>query len=201
MLTKEQIESEKRREQNYNKISDSIIKVMPFGKLYGFMQTASKMGTSMLKKSVCVDPEGRLVASYKTDFGKISGAWLKPQHELMTENLAKKKYGKALLGSIPIIGQISRASEQKKMKKKGMCFDITIEEFMAEQKKRDELANTPRESIPSLQTNISAQSKPNDLVKKKFLGMPKSTGIVVTVLGLTAILGISIYIISKQKKA
>ena len=196
MLTSEQIEQERKREQEFNKLSDSIIGFTPFGKFYGLMQSASKMGDSMLKKSICIDPDGRIVASYKTDFGKITGAWLKPQHEIMTENLAKKKYGKALLGSMPIIGQIVRASDQKKLKKKGRCFDMTIEEFMAEQKKREELEKAKLQTTPA---SKSLQTTPNAPKNEKFLGMPKSTGIVVTTLVVFSLIGVGTYLALKKK--
>jgi hypothetical protein len=196
MLTSEQIEQERKREQEFNKLSDSIIGVMPFGKFYGLMQTASKMGDSMLKKSICIDPDGRIVASYKTDFGKIAGAWLKPQHEIMTENLAKKKYGKAFLGSIPIVGQIVRAVDQKKLKKKGRCFNMTIEEFMAEQKKREELEKAKLQTTP---VSTSLQTTPNAPKNEKFLGMPKSTGIVVATLVVFSLIGVGTYLALKKK--
>ena len=196
MLTSEQIEKEKNREQEFNKISDKIIGVMPFGKFYGLMQTASKMGDSMLKKSICIDPDGRIVASYKNDIGKIMGAWLKPQHEIMTENLAKKKYGKAFLGSIPIVGQIVRANDQKKLQKKGMCFNMTIEEFMAEQKKREDLEKAKLQTTP---TSKSLQTTPNTPKTEKFLGMPKSTGIAVTILVVVTLVGVGTYFALKKK--
>lgn len=198
MLTSEQIQKEKKREEQYNKISDEIIGVMPFGKFYGLMQTASKLGDSTLKKSICIDPDGRIVASYKTDFGKIAGAWLKPQHELITENMAKKKWGKALLGSIPIVGQVVRATDQKKLAKKGMCFDITIEEFMAEQKKREDLEKAKLQTAP-VSASTSLQTNPNAPKNEKFLGMPKSTGIAVTILVVVALIGTGTYFALKKK--
>ena len=73
---------------------------------------------------------------------------------------------------------------------------MTIEEFMAEQKKREDLEKA---KLQTTTTSKSLQTIPNAPKSKKFLGMPKSTGIVVTVLFVVTLIGAGTYFALKKK--
>lgn len=135
-MTQQQL-NQARIEQEYNAISDTIITYMPFGTFYGAMQSVSKLGESFINKKVCIDQSGNLITTYKTTSGKVLAAYLKPQHELINEQLAKKKWGKAIVASMPIFGQTQRVKEQQKLEKQSKCFNMTIKEFIDEKNRRD----------------------------------------------------------------
>jgi len=171
-MTEEQLQKQARIEEQYNAISDTVLSHMPFGAFYGMMQTASKMGESFLKKKVCIDSQGRLITSYKTTSGKVVAAYLKPQHELLTEQASKKKFGKAILASMPIVGQTLRVREQQKLEKSGRCFDMTVEEFLAEKERRDEIKK--KEELNKLVETKTREAN-------KIFGMEQKTFMIVLV--------------------
>lgn len=117
MLTKKQLAEEKKREKLYNKLSEKVISKTAWGKFYGLMKLASTTGEGMLKHKICIDKEGRVLKIYKSKFGKWAGSFIKPAHEQMSRDFAKKKYGRGVLDLLGF-GSFLDVRDQKKAK----CF-------------------------------------------------------------------------------
>lgn len=100
MLTQKQLEAERKNEQKINVLSEQIISKTAWGKFYGLMRMASKAGEGMIPHKICVDKDGRILKIYKSKAGKWAGAFLKPAHEQMARDLARKKYGRAMLDMV-----------------------------------------------------------------------------------------------------
>lgn len=125
MLSQKQLAEEKAREKRTNKISEAIITKTAWGKFYGLMRGASKMGEGMVKHKVCIDKNGRVLKIYKSKAGKWVGTFLKPAHEQMARDFSQKKYGRGMLDMLGF-GSFIDHHEQKKAK----CFVFKPNELL-----------------------------------------------------------------------
>jgi hypothetical protein len=125
-LTAAQLADEQRKEREYNKLFETVIKYTPFKNWYPLMIGASRLVTGTLKKRVGVDESGRPIVVYKTDVGKVLGVWAKPTHESIARDFARGKYGKGILNLLLPIDHIKDLIQQKS--KKNIIFDISPDE-------------------------------------------------------------------------
>lgn len=100
MVSKAQLEQEKKREALFNNLSKKIIGKTPWGKFYGLMRMAASYGEGHLKHKVCIGKDGRVLKIYKSKGGKFIGAFLKPAHEQAARDFGRKKYGRAFLDMV-----------------------------------------------------------------------------------------------------
>lgn len=135
MLTQEQLRAERENEAKINKLSEQVISKTAWGKFYGLMRGASKMGEGMIPHKVCIDKDGRILKIYKSKAGKWVGSFLKPAHEQMARDFARKKYGRALLDMVGF-GSFVDAHEQMKAK----CFIIRPDQVLKQKDRKGQKA-------------------------------------------------------------
>lgn len=157
-MTEKQLKDELRKEQAFNALFDTIAQKSPFGQWYGLMLAASNAYTKNLAQRVCLDKNNRPIIIYKTEFGKITGIFATATHKFVAEDLAQKKYGKALLDLLTG-GQGSRIVEQNK--KYTQCFDISPKEVTEMYAKKQAAKN------PAIKSQINTAIKNDKNIKAK----------------------------------
>lgn len=138
MLSKDQLKAERTKEAKINKLSETVISKTAWGKFYGLMRGASKMGEGMIKHKICVDKDGRILKIYKSKAGKWVGTFLKPAHEQMARDFSKKKYGRGLLDMVGF-GSFIDHHEMKTAK----CFTIRPDEIL----KKEHIATKQKNTV------------------------------------------------------
>lgn len=124
MISKEQYLSEKEKENEFNKLFDAVAQKSPFGQWYGYMCKASDLLTSNLPKVIAVSKkDGRPFVLYRGDFAKLAGVWGTATHKVISNDLAHKKYGRALADLLGF-GQIAETYKQTR-KKDYVVFNIS----------------------------------------------------------------------------
>jgi len=127
MISKEQYESELKKEAEFNKLFDKVANKSPFGKWYGYMVSASNMLTKNLPKQVAIyHKDGRPFVVYKSDVGKLAGVWGTATHKVVSSDLSHKKYGKAILDVLGV-GHITETYKQTH-KKGYTLYDLSPED-------------------------------------------------------------------------
>jgi hypothetical protein len=125
--------------------------------------------------SNAVDPE-MVNAGVQATVGLASALASRKPNEAKQASRASKKDMKNVCGRRPLL------------KKKREGWDKCVAEYM----KTKQPTTTPAESSESYKTSSpsqesSSKTKSDEEPKKKFLGMPQTTGIIVTVLGVAVI--------------
>ena len=194
MITKEQLADEQRKEREFNRLSETVISVMPFGKFYGLMRGASSLLTNNLPKSVGIDESGRPIVVYKKDITKVIGTFAVPAHEWMGKEFAKGDW-KAGIASV-FTGGFSTMAKNIQQQKRAKFFDISPEEVQDMYAKKN-LANQKSNIPENKDTNKRLSS---ERTGDKFLGMPKAVGITVAVVGGLALVVGGIFLVRKLRK-
>lgn len=119
-VTPDQYAKELKREKDYNKAAEFIISKTAWGKFYGLMRGASKLGEGLIPHKICIGKDGRILKIYKSVAGKWVGSFLKPAHEQAARDFSRKKYGRGILDLVGF-GSFIDAHEQAKAK----CIEIT----------------------------------------------------------------------------
>lgn len=132
MLSKKELEQERKREANYNKLSEQVISKTAWGKFYGLMRLASATGEGAIKHKICIDKNGRILKIYKSKAGKWVGSFLKPAHEQASRDLSQKKYGRAFLDMVGF-GSFLDVRDQMKAK----CFTMRPNDLVKPQDRND----------------------------------------------------------------
>lgn len=193
MITKEQLADEQRKEREFNRLSETVISVMPFGRFYGLMRGASSLLTNNLPKSVGIDESGRPIVVYKKDITKVIGTFSVPAHEWMGKEFGKKDFG----GGIASIfsGGFSTMAKNIKQQKKAKFFDISPEEVQEMYTKKNLEIKSNSTENKDYSKRLSSETKGD-----KFLGMPKTLGITVSVIGTLALVIGGFFLIKKIAK-
>jgi len=103
-LTSEQIDQQK--EQAATQQFDSVASKVPvYGQIYGIASGVSDMGRGMLGKETINPETGAKEKQYSNSTERAADAWVKPQHEYITDAAAKGDWGDAALSIIPGVPQ------------------------------------------------------------------------------------------------
>ena len=195
-VSEEQLAKEKRIEQQFNKVSEKVIGMTPWGAFYGLMIAASRAGEGMFQHKICIDKDGRPVEVGKSVAGRWVKSFIRPAHEYAAEAFSQKKFGQ---GAVHLLGHgwIINIVKQRRLKKNCDELLITPDEFIQEAKRRG-LAPKPRNVSPEESRRRTQADKESIEIEKKMDTISK-TGIgLIIAAGLVAGTAITIYAVSKK---
>lgn len=160
-------QQQQQNEALINQISESIIKLTPFGAYYQYMKAASAMGEGMLPHKFCTDKDGKTVKVYKGDFSKVVGSFIKPVHEQAAASFSQGEY---LRGIVDLMGfgGFWNLHEQKT----ATCFEVrpdalinTVKAFVQDQVNKGNIKLTSTGINKPLKLTLSSKIIPSATLK------------------------------------
>lgn len=120
-ISKQQIEQEKAKAAQMNKVAEQVIGYTGWGRFYPLMRGAASIGEGMTPHKVCVDKNGRDINVYNSTTGKILGSFFRPAHEDATTAISQGDYGQA---AIDLAGWGWIKNVQDQFSDENNCLDI-----------------------------------------------------------------------------
>lgn len=167
-------QQQQQNEALINQISESIIKLTPFGAYYQYMKAASTMGEGMLPHKFCTDKDGKTVKVYKGDFSKVVGSFIKPVHEQFATSLSQGEYLRSIVDLMGF-GGFWNLHEQKT----AVCFEVrpdvlinTVKSFVQEEVRKGNIKLSSTGIGKPIKLTISSKIVPTSTKPQNFSYTP-----------------------------